>query len=194
DGAAALLHERPDDLRRLLGPDVVGARDVEGLPGVLHDPRDEALDLLVGNRSRDEDALVAVAALVVRRVDVDLLLLGGDRADRIPHRAGDRADDDVHLVALDQLSRLLDADLRIGLVILDEELQFAALDATAIVDLLLRELRAVQHRLAEDRVDPGERDEHAHLHRLCRRPEHRRMSERRDPRRPYPVPYAYRRF
>ena len=90
-----------DDLAHLLvhrvRPDVVGRRHVEPLrPGLLHQPREEGLDLLRRHRAGAEDQRVALLALVLLRVDVERLGLVDDGSlDGLPGGAVDAADDDV---------------------------------------------------------------------------------------------------
>ncbi len=69
----------------------------------------------------------------------------------------------LHLVALDQLARLLHAGADVVGRILDQQLELAAENAALGVDLLDRELGA-DHLVLRDRgVDAGQRIDHADL-------------------------------
>ena len=73
DGAAV----RGDDLADLgvqhVRPDVVGRRQVEGpRAGVLHQPREQRLDLLRRDRAGAEDQRIALLPFILLGVDVEL--------------------------------------------------------------------------------------------------------------------------
>ena len=97
DRAAVRAHDAPNALVEHVRPDVVGGRQVEGLRArLLHQPGDEGLDLLRRHRTRAEDERVALLALVLLRVQVELPALGDGRArDRLPGRAVDPAEDHI---------------------------------------------------------------------------------------------------
>ena len=95
------------------------------------------------------------------------LELGGDLRDGDRVRGVHVADQEVDLVALDQLARLLHRD--VGLVrgrILDHQLDLPAEDAALGVGLLGRQLHAGHLVLAERGVDAGEGIIHPDLDRL----------------------------
>ena len=86
------------------------------------------------------------------------------------HRVGDAgidvADDDVDLVAVDQLSRLLHAGADVVRRILDQELDLAAENAALLVDFGLGVFGAVDLALRQRRQHAGQRIDHADLDRL----------------------------
>jgi hypothetical protein len=57
---------------------------------------------------------MGLLSLVLLRVDVEGLALHHERLDRLPGGAVDPAEDDVHLVLLDELRRLLGRDVVVG--------------------------------------------------------------------------------
>ncbi len=99
--------------------------------------------------------------------DVVDAALVGDLADRDRHRRIDVAEQEIDLVAVDQLARLLHRGAGIGAGrILDQQLHLAAEDAALGVDLLDREFAADLLVLAELGVGAGERIVEADLDRL----------------------------
>ena len=85
-------------------------------------------------------------------------LLEGDIRHRLRQPRVDVADEEVDLVALDQLVGLLHRDGGVGAGrILDQQLDLAAEDAALGVDLVDRELGADQFVLAERGVGAGQR-------------------------------------
>ena len=109
-------------------PDVVGRGQVELLrPGLLHQPRDERVDLLRRHRAGAEDERVGLLPLVLLGVDVERLALDDGRAlDRLPRGAVDAAEDDVDLIVLDELRRLGGCDGVVGRAVLETQLAAAA--------------------------------------------------------------------
>ena len=104
-------------------PDVVGRREVEGRgTGVLHEPREERLDLLGGDRSRAEDQRVALLALVLLGVDVQLSsALHHGALDRLPRRAVDATEHDVDVVLVDHPGGRGRGGLVVGGAVLDDQ-------------------------------------------------------------------------
>ena len=99
--------------------------------------------------------------------DVEHALLEADVRHRLRQRRVDVADQEVDLVALDQLERLLHRGGGVAAGrILDQQLDLAAENAALGVDLLDGELRADQFVLAERGEGAGQRIVEADLDRL----------------------------
>ena len=157
DRAAAHLVVRPDE-------EVAPAGDVLDQPRRqcvrLHerigiDTKDVRVALRPGDRrsvryGRDQDAIVAFSHL----------------ADRKGRAAVHRPGQQIDLVLLKQLFRFTDRDRRVGLLVLEQQLERPPVHATRGVDLLDRQLRAPAHLLADRGVASGERRDHSHLDRI----------------------------
>ncbi len=90
--------------------------------------------------------------------DMEDVLLVGDIRDRLRQRRVDVAENEVHMVAVDQLARLLHRGAGVAAGrILDQQLDLAAEDAALGIDLFERELGADHLILAERRVGARER-------------------------------------
>ena len=105
----------------------------------------------VGN-GRDQDAIVAF----------------GELADRERRAAVDGPGEQIDLVLLQQLLRLSHRDRRIGLLVLEQELEGTPIHATGGIDLLDRELGTPTHLLADRRITARQRRDHADLDRIGR--------------------------
>jgi hypothetical protein len=114
----------PDPRVHHVRPDVVRGRQVEGpRPRLPHQPRDERVDLLRGNRAGAEDERIGLLPLVLLGVDVERPALDDGRAlDGLPRGAVDPAEDDVDVIVLDQLRRLGGRDGVVGRAVLEMEL------------------------------------------------------------------------
>ena len=82
------------------------------------------------------------------------------KRDAARHGAGQRR----NALDLDQVLGRIDADRRLTLVVAQDELHLAALNAAALVDVLDRELRAVRDALADRSHGAGKRQDAAELH------------------------------
>lgn len=71
--------------------------------------------------------------------------------------------DHVDLVFVDELARLVDGALGRRLVVFDEQFDLAPANAVGSVEFGGGELVAIEQRLAEDRLQPGDRDRQADL-------------------------------
>ena len=91
-------------------------------------------------------------------------LLVGDLRDRLRDAGVHVADQKAHLVALDELARLLNAGADVVRRVLDQQLDRAPQDAALGVDLLDCELGARHLVLCHRRVYAGERVDHADAH------------------------------
>jgi hypothetical protein len=118
-------------------PDVVGGRQIEGpRPRLSHQPRDERVDLLGGHRAGAEDERVGLLPLVLLGVDVERLALDHGRLlDGLPRGAVDAAEDDVDLIALDELLRLGGRDRVVGRAVLEMQLDVAPQQAALRIDV-----------------------------------------------------------
>ena len=113
---------------------------------VLHQPWDEGLDLLVGHRANVEEVPVADPALVVRGVDEDRLRgIGGGERDSPAFGARKRADDQIDLVVVDQLLRLLNRGVGIRGGVFEEKLDLRADHSAMSIHVVDRHLRIVFH-------------------------------------------------
>ena len=86
-----------------------------------------------------------------RHHEDDLVLLR-DRRDRRTFGRGERAEQEIHVLAQDQVAR--DAHRLVGIAfgVADDELDFAAEHAALGVDLLDEHLRALHRRFADERA------------------------------------------
>jgi hypothetical protein len=146
-------------------PDVVRPDEVEGASQVVHNPRDERVDLLVRQRPGREEELVAESSLVVGGVEQGHAGRPGHFDDCIPDRADERSHDERDPVPLDQLPCLLHRDGGIAGFVLHDELDLAVEYPTVGIDLLDGDLGAHLHRFTDVRLDPGERYEGPELER-----------------------------
>ena len=94
------------------------------------------------------------------------LVLAGDLRQRIRDRRVHVAIDDVDLVAVDQLQRLLHAGPDIVGRILDQQIRLAAENAAVLVDLRHRVFGALHLGLRQRRQHAGQRVDEAELYRL----------------------------
>jgi hypothetical protein len=79
----------------------------------------------------------ASCPFVLLGIDVELLRLLHDRTlDRLPRRAVDAAQDDVHSIVTHEFLRLLGRDAVVGLAVLENQLERSAQQATCGVDVL----------------------------------------------------------
>jgi hypothetical protein len=127
----------PDARVEHVRPDVVGGRQVEGpRPGLAHQPGNERVHLLRGHRAGAEDERVGLLALVLLGIDVERLALGDGRLlDGLPRGAVDAAEDDVDLIALDELLRLGGRDRVVGRAVLEMQLDVAPQQAALRIDV-----------------------------------------------------------
>ncbi len=98
------------------------------------------------------------------------------------HRVGDAgihvADDDVDLIAVDQLLRLLHAGADVVGGVLDQELDLAAENAALLVDFGLGISGAIDLALRQRREHAGQRIDHADFDRLvAERPDDERRAD-----------------
>ena len=137
DLAAPGGHDLADLLVQRVRPDVVGRGHVEGRgPRLLHQPGEERLDLLGRHRPGAEDERVALLALVLLRVQVELAgFVDHGHLDGLPGRAVDAADDDVD-VGLDEPGRRGLRHVVIGGTVLDEQLDGTAEQTALRVDVV----------------------------------------------------------
>ena len=80
---------------------------------------------------------------------------------RDQHVGEDRADDEIHLRAIDQCLRLVDRDIGLKLVVFDDNLHFATTELTA--KILDGELESVAQLLSEHRRWAGKRRNDAYF-------------------------------
>jgi hypothetical protein len=114
--------------------------------------------------------------------DLPYLLRVGDRRDRTRAGGERRTDDELHLLAEDQILGLALGDVGLGAVVFDQDLERAAFDAAVLVDGLLGELDPAALGQAEARARPGQRQHRADLDRLAgRRLRRDETGQRREP-------------
>jgi hypothetical protein len=128
-----------------VGPDVVRRGQVERpCPGLLHDPRDQRLDLLRRNGAGAEEERVILLPLVLLGVDVERSPVHHRRVlDGLPGRAEDAAQQHVDVVVPDELGgrgRRLHVVAR---AVLDQQFDATAEQAARRVDLVHDERRGV---------------------------------------------------
>jgi hypothetical protein len=97
---------------------------------------------------------------------------------RQPHRRVDVADDEICMIAVDQLVGFFDAGGDVVRRVGDEELRRPAQNAAAPIDLLDRQQSASDFGRGKRRVDAGERLDHPHFHRFVgQRPDRERRAD-----------------
>ena len=93
--------------------------------------------------------------------DMEHLLLAGDLRHRDRNAGIDVADDEAHLIAFDQLPRLLHSGADIIGGVLDQELDGPAQNAALLVDLLGGEFCSHHLALSDCGINPGQRIDHS---------------------------------
>ena len=133
-------------------PDVVRRGQVERpCPRLLHQPRDERLDLLRGNGAGAEQERVVLLPLVLLGVDVERLALHHRRPlDRLPGRAEDAAQEHVDVVILDELGRGRRRPRVVGGAVLDDQLDATAEQPAGRIDFVHHQRRDVGLGAAHD--------------------------------------------
>ena len=138
----------------------------------------EFLDQRIGDRvgfhrGRLADAEDIPAAMAARDFvgvsaghDVELALLGRHPRHRERDRRVDVAEDEIDLIAVDQLLGFRDADRDVVRGIFDQELHLAAENAAALIDLIEREPGTIDFGCGELRIDAAERLDHPYFHRF----------------------------
>ena len=101
---------------------------------------------------------------------VDDLALFGDAIDRQLHRRRQRADDEIHLVLLDQLERARRRLSRIELVVANQQFRHPPPESAAVVELLHRDLGGAHLVLRVGTERAGERNREADPDRRRLRP------------------------
>ena len=171
-GAAGLRAGRLETRLQRVAEGVVGSDVVPLLAGVLDDRRRHRVGLHLRRVADAEHVPVAARASdgvgVAAGDHVQDALLAGDLGHGQRQGRIDVAEQEADLVAVDQLSRLLDR--RTGVAaggILDEELDLPTENAALGVDLLDRQLAADHLVLADRGIGARERIVEADLHRVC---------------------------
>jgi hypothetical protein len=100
--------------------------------------------------------------------DVKLALLGGNARHRERDRRIQVTQDEIDVIAVDQLPGFSDARRDIVYGILDQQLQPAAKNASTLIDLFDRQPGAVHFGFGELCIDAAEGFDHPHLHRCFR--------------------------
>ena len=98
--ATVVLDDVAHPLSRDLAEVVVGSDGVDVLAVLLHHPRDERRELLLGHRTGDDHVGVADAALVLVVVEGEAVELVHDRPVGLARGRGEAGEDHVHLVRL----------------------------------------------------------------------------------------------
>jgi hypothetical protein len=111
------------------------------------------------------------------------LALPAHRRDRRGHRRSPGAHDDRHLGDVNQLARRAYRRLRIGLIVLDDQLDLAAEQSAGGVHLRGDRLHGFQHARPVEPAGTGQRREHAELQRSALRLHHGRGEDTRCQRR-----------
>ena len=99
--------------------------------------------------------------------ELDHLVVVGDRRDRL-HDAAPCGDEDRNLLDADQAVRHLDAELRIGLGVEHDHLEFLAVDAAGLVDLGHGPFGGLDLILAVERLRAGQRHGEAEAKHILR--------------------------
>ncbi len=104
---------------------------------LLHQPRNERLNLLRRHRPGAEDERIGFLPFVLLRVDVERLrLLHDGPLDRLPRRTVDAAQDDVHAIVAHEFLGLRARDAVVGLAVFENQLQRSAKQPARRVDVL----------------------------------------------------------
>ena len=149
--AAVVGDELAGPFRRDLAEIVVGGDDVDLLAVLLHHPRDERRELLLGQPARADHVAVADAAFVLVGVEVEHVAVVDDRADGLARGAGGAGEQHVDLVPVEQpAGEFLEVRV-VELRIVGDQLELPPGDAAGLVDLLDGELRAAHLRQGEER-------------------------------------------
>jgi hypothetical protein len=98
---------------------------------------------------------------VTARYDVKHLLFAGDLRHRDRDAGIDVADDEAHLIAFDQFSRLLHAGADIVCRIFDQQFDRTAEDAALLVDLFGGEFCSHHLALGDRGIDARQRIDHS---------------------------------
>ena len=145
EGKVLLADDRPavgrnhlaDPLVHHVRPDVVSGRQVERLrPRLLHQPRNERVDLLRRHRAGAEDERIGFLSFVLLRVDVERPALHDRRPlDGLPRGAVDAAEDDIDVILLDELRRFGGRDDVVGCAVLEIQLHVPPEQAAFRIDV-----------------------------------------------------------
>ena len=141
--AAVLLDDVAHPLGRDLAEVVVGGDRVDFLAELLHHPRDQRRELLLGNRAGHDHMRVADAAFVLVVVEGKAVELVDDRPVSFARGARKAGEHGVHLILLQNAPHeLLEARV-VGLRVVDHELEWTSRDPAGLVDLVGGKLDAV---------------------------------------------------
>src|SRR5215831_18014049 len=126
----------------LLRPDIIGRGQSEAFPALRLDQiGNELVTLLRWCRPGAIEMLGALLALILLWIDVQRTAAVDDRVlDRLAHRAGDPAQNDVYPIFLDQPADVADRDPGIGRRVRKMELDRQSGNTTGTIDLLDHEL------------------------------------------------------
>ncbi len=163
--AAELRQVNRRRLLQRMAESVVGRDEMPFLAVLLEQQAANRIRLHGGGVAHPVDVPFAVGASdrvgVAARDDVKNFLLIADLGDCLSDPRVDVADQEGHLIAVDQLARLLHAGADVVGGILDQQLERAPENSAGGVDLIDRELGADHFVLRHRRVDAGQRIDHA---------------------------------
>ena len=173
DLAAAVLERLLEAAERFVAEGIVGRDGSDPLVALLARPLPERMTGLRRHEGRAHHVgiflEVALPQVIGRRnrADVEHLLAGRDRRQRVARRRQHAADQHVHLVRQDELVGLGDAGVRLALIVLEDHRHLGAAELALV--LVQIHLEAVEHVDAELRENAGARRDEADAQLLRRR-------------------------